>query len=114
MKVSYQWLVELTGVTWSVEEVARRLTLCGLCCEDVIATDRFLEHVVVGEVLDLKPIKGADKIKLATVDVGQATHDLVCGAPNVAVGQKVPVALLGARLAGEIEIKRVKIRFRVC
>lgn len=110
MKVSYQWLVELTGVDWPAHEVAHRLTLCGLCCEDVVATDRFLGNVVVGEVVDLKPIKGADKIRLATVNVGHATHDLVCGAPNVAVGQRVPVALLGARLAGDIEIKRVKIR----
>jgi phenylalanyl-tRNA synthetase beta chain len=110
MKISCQWLVELTGVDWPVREMAHRLTLCGLCCEDVVATDRYLENVVVGEVVDLKPIKGADKIKLATVNVGTATHDLVCGAPNVAVGQKAPTALLGARLAGDIEIKRVKIR----
>ena len=110
MKISYQWLVELTGVDWPVREVAHRLTLCGLCCEDVVATDRFLDKVVVGEVVDLKPIKGADKIKLATVNIGHTTHDLVCGAPNVAVGQKVPVALIGAHLAGDIEIKRVKIR----
>jgi len=110
MKVSYQWLVELTGVDWPAHEVAHRLTLCGLCCEDVVATDRFLGNVVVGEVVDLKPIKGADKIRLAAVNVGNATHDLVCGAPNVATGQRVPVALLGARLAGDIEIKRVKIR----
>jgi phenylalanyl-tRNA synthetase beta chain len=110
MEISYQWLVELTGVDWPVREVAHRLTLCGLCCEDIVATDRFLGNVVVGEVVDLKPIKGADKIRLATVDVGHVTHDLVCGAPNVAVGQRVPVALLGAQLAGDIEIKRVKIR----
>lgn len=110
MKVSYQWLRELTAVDWPVEEVAGRLTLCGITCESIEATDRYFNQVVVGEVTDLKPIKGADKIRLATVNTGRESHELVCGAPNVAVGQKVPVALLGAKLAGDIEIKRVKIR----
>ena len=110
MKVSYQWLRELTAVDWPVEEVAGRLTLCGIACESIEATDRYFHQVVVGEVTDLKPIKGADKIRLATVNTGHESYELVCGAPNVAVGQKVPVALLGAKLAGDIEIKRVKIR----
>jgi len=110
MLISYQWIRELAGVDWPVEEAARRLTLCGIACEDIVATDRYFDKVVVGEVTDLRPVKGADKIKLAVVNTGAGTHDLICGAPNVAVGQKVPVALLGARLAGDMEIKRVKIR----
>ena len=110
MRVSYQWLRELTGVDWPVEEMADRLTLCGTACEDIIATDRYLDKVVVGEVTGLGPIKGADKIKLATVNLGSETMDLVCGAPNVAVGQKVAVAQVGARLSGDIVIKKAKIR----
>ena len=110
MKISYQWLMELTGLDWPVDEVADRLTLCGTACEDIVATDRHFDKVVVGEVTDLNPIKGADKIRLATVNIGSESLELVCGAPNVAVGQKVPVAILGARLAGDIEIKKVKIR----
>ncbi len=110
MKVSYQWLIELTGLDWSVDKVADRLTLCGTACEDVVATDRYLDKVVVGEVTDLQPIKGADKIRLATVNLGSESFELVCGAPNVAVGQKVPVASLGANLAGDIVIKKAKIR----
>ncbi len=110
MRVSYKWLRELTGVDWPVEEVAKRLTLCGIACESIEPTDRHFDKVVIGEVTDLKAIKGADKIRQATVNVGRETFDLVCGAPNVAVGQKVPVALLGARLAGDIEIKKAKIR----
>jgi phenylalanyl-tRNA synthetase beta chain len=110
MPISYQWLKELTGLDWPVQEVADRLTLAGISCESIEPTARYFDRVVVGEVTDLKPVKGADKIKLATVNVGDANHDLVCGAPNVAVGQKVPVALLGAKLAGDMEIKKVKIR----
>lgn len=110
MKISYKWLLELTGLDWPVEEVAERLTLCGTACEEIEAADRYMDKVVVGEVLDVQSIEGADKIRQVTVDIGNEKLDLVCGAPNVAVGQKVPVALLGAKLAGDIEIKKVKIR----
>ncbi|MBU8932743.1 MAG: phenylalanine--tRNA ligase subunit beta [candidate division Zixibacteria bacterium] len=110
MKISYQWLLELTGLEWPAQEMASHLTNCGTALEEIDATDRYMEKVVVGVVNDLKPIEGADKIRLATVDTGSETMDLVCGAPNVAVGQKVPVALLGAKLAGDFVIKKVKIR----
>ncbi|MBN1210947.1 MAG: phenylalanine--tRNA ligase subunit beta [candidate division Zixibacteria bacterium] len=110
MKISYNWLIELTGLDWPVEKLAERLTLSGTACEDIVATSRYLNKVVVGEVTALDKIEGADKIKLATVNTGSETCKLVCGAPNVAVGQKVPVALLGARLAGNMVIKKVKIR----
>lgn len=110
MKVSYKWLLELTGLDWSVEKMAGRLTLSGTACEEIIPLSKYLDKVVVGEVIDLQKIEGADKIKKATVVTGREKYDLICGAPNVAVGQKVPVALLGARLAGDITIKKVKIR----
>ncbi|MDF1545894.1 MAG: phenylalanine--tRNA ligase subunit beta [bacterium] len=110
MKISYNWLVELTGVDWSAEEVADRLTLCGTACEEIESTSRYMDKVVVAEVLDLKPIEGADKICLATVNDGASTFDVVCGAPNVAVGMKVPLAQIGAKLVGDIVIKKVKIR----
>jgi len=110
MKVSYQWLKELTGLDWSVEEMADRLTLCGTACEEIIFMGQYLGKVVVGEVTDVQPIAGADKIKKASVTTGSETLDLVCGAPNVAVGQKVVVALEGAELAGGIKIKKAKIR----
>ncbi|HOP06898.1 MAG TPA: phenylalanine--tRNA ligase subunit beta [candidate division Zixibacteria bacterium] len=110
MKISYKWLMELTGLDWSVDEVADRLTLCGTACEYVEPTAVYMDKVVVAEVLDLKPIEGADKIRLATVNNGSGTMDVVCGAPNVAKGQKVPLAMLGARLAGDIVIKKAKIR----
>ncbi len=110
MKISYNWLIELTGLEWTVEETADRLTTCGTACEDVEPTARYMERVVVGEVVGLKPIEGASKIQLARVNVGSEVLDSVCGAPNVAVGQKVPLALIGARLADDFEMKKVKIR----
>ncbi len=110
MKLSYNWICELSGSDWTVDEMAKRLTDCGTACEDVEATDRYLDKVIVGEVTDLQPIKGADKIRLASVNCGDQSFDLVCGAPNVAVDQKVAVALVGAKLAGDITIKKAKIR----
>jgi len=110
MKISYKWLVELTGLDWPPEEMGERLTLCGTACEYIEPTDRFMDKVVVGEVTALEAIPKADKIKKATVDIGSEKYELVCGAPNVAVGQKVPVALIGACLAGDITIKKAKIR----
>lgn len=110
MRVSYKWLLELTGLDWPVEKVAERLTLSGTACEEIIPLSKYLDKVVVGEVIDLQKIEGADKIKKVTVVTGREKYELVCGAPNVAIGQKVPVALLGARLAGDITIKKVKIR----
>ena len=110
MKLPYSWLVELTGSKWPAEEMADRLTLCGTACEDIEPTVRYFDKVVVGKVLDVKSIPGADKIRQATVDIGKEKLDLVCGAPNLKVGQKVPVAKLGAKLAGGIEIKKAHIR----
>lgn len=108
--MSYQWLKELTGVDWSVEQMAEKLTLCGLACEDLISTARHMDKVVVGEVTGLEAVEGADKIRKATVCIGDESLSVICGAPNVAVGQKVPMALIGAKLAGDLTIKKAKIR----
>ncbi|UCE25642.1 MAG: phenylalanine--tRNA ligase subunit beta [Candidatus Zixiibacteriota bacterium] len=110
MDLSYKWLKELTGVDWPVEEMGERLTLSGTACEYIRAADAHMDRVVVGEVTDVQPVEGASKIKLATVNLGKTKMDVICGAPNVDVGQTVPVALEGARLAGDMVIKKVKIR----
>ena len=110
MQISYQWLKELTGLSWPVDDVAEKLTLCGIAAEEVISTAKHLKNVVVGEVLALAEVPGASKIRKATVNTGSGSFELICGAPNVAVGQKVPVALVGAVMANGMEIKKVTIR----
>ena len=110
MKLPYSWLVELSGSKWPAIEMGDRLTLCGTACEDIEPTARYFDKIVVGKVLDIKAISGADKIRQATVDIGKEKLDLVCGAPNLEVGQKVAVAVIGARLAGGIEIRKARIR----
>jgi phenylalanyl-tRNA synthetase beta chain len=110
MKISYNWLKELSGLDWSVEEVADRLTLCGDAVEEIESTSEYLDKVVVGQVAALEPVPKADKIQLARVDTGWDTFQVICGAPNVAEGQKVAFAQIGARLKGGFEIKKAKIR----
>ncbi len=110
MKLPYSWLIELTGLKWPAQKVADCLTLGGLACEDVHSTAAALEKVVVGKIVELHPVEGADKIKKAVVTIGKETLDVICGAPNVAVGQKVSVATIGAKLANGQEIRKVRIR----
>lgn len=110
MKIAYSWLKELTGLDWSATEMGNRLLLAGLNCEDISPTDKYLTNVVVGKVLTLEAVPGASKIRKATVDIGGETLTLICGAPNVAVGQKVAVAKIGAVMAGGMEVKKATIR----
>jgi len=110
MKVSYKWLLELTGLDWPAEELGDRLTLCGTACEYIDHLAEHMNNVFVAEVHELNPIEGADKIRLATVDTGEEKLDVVCGAPNVAAGQKIALARIGAELAGGMKIKKTKIR----
>ncbi|MCH7879797.1 MAG: phenylalanine--tRNA ligase subunit beta, partial [candidate division Zixibacteria bacterium] len=107
MKVSYNWILELVDVDWPPEEMARRLTLAGTACETVINMAERFDGMVVGEVLSVKPVPKADKLKLAEVKVGADTLQIICGAPNVAQGQKVAVALIGARLPSGAVLEKV-------
>jgi len=68
-----------------------------------------LEHIVVGKILEIEKHPNADRLQIAKVDIGTKNLEITCGAPNIQVGQKVPVALLGAKLPGG-EIKEVEIR----
>jgi phenylalanyl-tRNA synthetase beta chain len=110
MKISYKWLKELTGLDWSPDEMGERLTLSGTSCEYIESTARYMDNVVVGQVVELSAIEGADKIRKAVVDDGTGRVDVVCGAPNVAARQKIAFARIGARLVGDFLIKKVKIR----
>ena len=118
MKISYNWLKEYIDVDLPAEQVAEMLTFCGLEVESIDAFESIkggLNGLVVGEVITKEKHPDADKLSLTTVNVGaENLLNIVCGAPNVAVGQKVIVALVGAKLfpiAGEsFEIKKSKIR----
>ncbi|WP_417352633.1 phenylalanine--tRNA ligase subunit beta [Flavobacterium alkalisoli] len=119
MRISYNWLKQFIKLDWNSEETADLLTDLGLEVEGV---DKFeslkggLEGVVVGHVLSCIQHPNADKLKVTTVDLGDGNPpvQIVCGAPNVAAGQKVPVATIGTTLydaeGNGFQIKKGKIR----
>ncbi|MFT8318581.1 MAG: phenylalanine--tRNA ligase subunit beta [Sporolactobacillus sp.] len=110
MLVSYKWLqdyVDLTGVT--PEELADKITNAGIEVEHLEYPGKGLEHVVVGQVTVCKQHPQAPKLHLCQVNVGTETLQIVCGAPNIAQDQKVPVALPGATISGGVKIKRTQL-----
>jgi phenylalanyl-tRNA synthetase beta chain len=118
MKISYNWLKQFLKIDAPSEEVSNILTDLGLEVEMVEKYQSIkggLEGVVVGHVLTCEKHPDADRLKVTTVDLGTGTPvQIVCGASNVAAGQKVPVATIGTKLfdkEGEaFEIKKGKIR----
>ncbi len=112
MRVSYKWLqeyVDLTGI--SPEELAERLTLSGIEVEAVERLGQEIEGVVIGYVQEREKHPNADRLSVCRVDAGTGESlQIVCGAANVAAGQKVPVALVGAKLPGGVKIKKSRLR----
>lgn len=117
MKISESWLRQWANPALTAEQLGEQLTMAGLELDDLTKVAKDFSGVVVGEVLSFAQHPDADKLRVTTVDVGaQETLQIVCGAPNVAVGVKVPVALIGAKLPplpGEdkpFAIKKGKLR----
>lgn len=119
MRISYNWLKQFIKTDWKSEETEILLTDLGLEVEGIDKYESLkggLEGVVVGHVLTCIQHPNADKLKITTVDLGDgnAPVQIVCGAPNVAAGQKVPVATIGTKLydkeGNSFEIKKGKIR----
>jgi phenylalanyl-tRNA synthetase beta chain len=110
MKVSFRWLKEFVDFDLSVEELASRLTDAGLEVETITPMGGDLDKVVVGEIRKLSKHLRADKLSVCEVAVGSQSLQIVCGAPNVTEGAKVPVALIGAKLPGGIQITRNTLR----
>lgn len=110
MKLPYSWLKELSGAPWSAEEAAERLTLSGTAGVVEKADPEHFKNVVIGRITSLRRHPNADRLLVAEVDSGAAAHPVICGAPNCAVGQKVVLALPGAKLRGEFRVKEVTMR----
>ncbi len=110
MKYSYNWLKELSGTKLSPEKMADLLMMHSFELEEILAAETGIERVVVGEIKAIKKHPNADRLQLVKVNIGKQTLDIVCGATNIANGQKVPVALDGAKLLSGIAIKETEIR----
>lgn len=113
MKISLNWLRDYVALDASHDEISRAITFLGFEVEQIISTGApKLSNVVVGEVLVRDKHPNADKLSVCQVDIGSAggVKTIVCGAQNYKVGDRVPVALPGAILPGNFEIKQSKIR----
>ncbi|MFO7828099.1 MAG: phenylalanine--tRNA ligase subunit beta [Bacteroidales bacterium] len=120
MKISYNWLKNYIDTDLSAQEVSKILTDTGLEVEGIESFESVkggLKGLVIGEVKTCKKHPNADKLSITTVDTGEGRElPIVCGAPNVAEGQKVVVAKVGSTLYfgnDELKIKKAKIRGEV-
>ena len=117
MLIPISWLRKYVPITDSPDDLAHKLTMAGVEIGDVeIVGDNWdADKIVVGHVLGVNPHPNADRLRLPTVDIGGETATVVCGAPNVAAGQKIAFAKEGARMfsprSGKVEtLKRARIR----
>lgn len=111
MRFSEAWLREWVNPDVSTEVLADQLSMAGLEVDSVEPAAPGFAGVVVGKVLGCEKHPDADKLNVCQVDVGEGEPlQIVCGAANVAAGQKVPVATVGARLPGDFKIKKTKLR----
>ncbi|TFH85352.1 phenylalanine--tRNA ligase subunit beta [Billgrantia azerbaijanica] len=111
MKFSDQWLREWVSPQQDVQGLADQITMAGLEVDAIEPVAAAFEGVVVAEVVSKEPHPNADKLALCQVEDGSGERtQVVCGAPNVAAGQKVPFARVGAVLPGDFKIRKAKLR----
>lgn len=111
MKLSYSWLKQLVpNLKLSPEKLGEILSKRTAEVEEIIRLNKGLERVVVAEILSIRPHPQADRLQIVLVNIGKEKREVVCGAPNIRLGQKVPLALEGACLPNGIEIKKAFIR----
>ncbi len=110
MKVSLNWLRDYVEIRMEPKELIQLLTMAGLEVEEATSIGEGLEKVVVAQIQSIQKHPNADRLSLTQVKTDQGTFSVVCGAPNIREGQKVPFAQVGSRLPNGMEIKRSKIR----
>src|SRR5512139_3259203 len=110
MKASLNWIREFAPVSAPPEEAAARLTQAGLEIEGMTVQGQGLEKVLTATLLKVDKHPQADRLTLCEVRTGQQVHQIVCGAKNHKAGDKVALALPGARLPNGMEIQETVIR----
>ncbi|MDD0978760.1 phenylalanine--tRNA ligase subunit beta [Pseudomonas shahriarae] len=110
MKFSEQWLRGWVSPQVNRDELVARLSMAGLEVDSVTPAAGVFSGVVVGEVLSTEQHPDADKLRVCQVSNGAETFQVVCGAPNVRPGLKIPFAMIGAELPGDFKIKKAKLR----
>src|SRR6201982_2375578 len=111
MKFSVNWLREFVEPPPSIDALAELLTMSGVEIEGIEKRGADFDKVVVAQIMDSKPHPNADRLTVCVVDDSSGTkRQIVCGAKNYRVGDKVPLALLGAELTGGLKIRASKLR----
>ena len=115
MKVSLRWLSDYVDISAPLEEVAERLTMAGLEVGGTQVIGESWKNIVVAKIVGVDVHPNADRLRLVAVDLGKQQSTVVCGAPNLTVGDKVAFAYVGAQLidghSGEVsKLKPAKIR----
>lgn len=110
MLLPLNWLREFVPYEGDAQTLGDRLTMLGLELEEIAHPFAAIGDILVGHVVECGKHPEAEKLSVCRVDVGTEVLDIVCGAPNVAKGQKVPVAPVGATLPGGLSIKKAKLR----
>jgi phenylalanyl-tRNA synthetase beta chain len=111
MKFSINWLREFVELPPSIEALAELLTMSGVEIEAIEKRGANFDHVVIAQINESKPHPNADRLSVCIVDDGSGTkRQIVCGAKNYKVGDKVPLALPGAELTGGLKIRTSKLR----
>ena len=106
IKIPLSWLSNYCDIPWSIDELVDRLDLTGLEVDAVETLGSNFDGIVVGHVESINQHPNADRLSVCSVDIGTEILQIICGAPNVAVEQKVPVALVGAELPNGLKIKK--------
>jgi len=110
MKVSLNWLKDYVEIRMGMKELTDLLTMAGLEVEEAITTGEGFEKIVVAEIGSIRRHPNADRLSLVEARTDNESFAIVCGATNIKEGQRVPLALVGARLPNGIQIKKSKIR----
>ena len=110
LNFSYNWLKEYVTTKDSARDFAKKLTISGPTIDYIHELTPTFKKVVIGEIISIEKHASADKLQVCQVDVGaKEPLQIVCGAPNIAVGQKVPVVTVGGEVSG-FEVKKASLR----
>ncbi len=110
MNISEKWLREWVDPQLTTEELAHQITMAGLEVDAIDPVAGEFSGVVVAEITAAEQHPDADKLRVCQVSTGEASVQIVCGAPNARVGLKAPLAQVGAMLPGDFKIKKAKLR----
>jgi phenylalanyl-tRNA synthetase beta chain len=109
MKISLNLLRTLIDFDWPVEKIAERLTMSGSEVEAIEKKGEGISGVISAKVISVDSVKGSEKLTQCQIDTGSERLQVICGAPNVAAGQAVLFAPIGAKLPGGMKIEKAKI-----